>query len=158
MRGHRYIVAYFIAITGISTSTMILTSFTHSPKITPTIYAAYYWSGSVYACQATFFAWANDELRFEDDQVRSVVIACMNLGSNAVNAWWSLVFYGAGFAPRFGRGMWAMIGTSVAMAVWATALVFMGRRERRRREGGGGVDGAVRSLSPDLIVEGEKKV
>lgn len=156
MRGHRYIVAYFIAITGICTSAMILTSFSHSAAVTSTVYAAYYWAGSVYACQATFFAWANDELRFEDDQIRSVVIASMNLGSNAVNAWWSLIFYGANFAPKFTRGMWAMIGTSIAMALWATVLIFMSRRERKNREGKVVIGGneeveAVRSTSRELV-------
>jgi ACS family pantothenate transporter-like MFS transporter len=94
--GRRYLVAYFIAITGICTSAMILTS-----KSTRVIFSAYYWAGSVYACQATFFAWANDAMRYEDDQLRGVVIASMNMGSNAVNAWWSILFYGANFAPRF---------------------------------------------------------
>jgi ACS family pantothenate transporter-like MFS transporter len=74
--------------------------------------------------------------RYQDDQLRSVVIASMNLGSNAVNAWWSILFYGANFAPKFTRGMWAMIGTSIALAVWATALIFMGRREKAKRERG----------------------
>jgi hypothetical protein len=74
----------------------------------------YYWAGSVYACQATFFAWANDVLRYEEDSLRTVVIASMNMGSNAVNAWWSIVFYGANFAPYFTRGMWAMIAVSIA--------------------------------------------
>jgi hypothetical protein len=74
----------------------------------------YYWAGSVYACQATFFAWANDVLRYEEDSLRAVVIASMNMGSNAVNAWWSIIFYGANFAPYFTRGMWAMIAVSIA--------------------------------------------
>lgn len=74
----------------------------------------YYWAGSVYACQATFFAWANDVLRYEEDSLRAVVIASMNMGSNAINAWWSIIFYGANFAPYFTRGMWAMIAVSIA--------------------------------------------
>ena len=74
----------------------------------------YYWAGSVYACQATFFAWANDVLRYEEDSLRAVIIASMNMGSNAVNAWWSIIFYGANFAPYFTRGMWAMIAVSIA--------------------------------------------
>lgn len=45
----------------------------------------YYWAGSVYACQATFFAWANDVLRYEEDSLRAVVIASMNMGSNAIS-------------------------------------------------------------------------
>ena len=94
----------------------------------------YYIAGSVYACQATFFAWANDVLRYEEDSLRAVVIASMNMGSNAINAWWSIVFYGANFAPYFTRGMWAMIAVSVAMAVWTAALVWMQARTERRRE------------------------
>jgi ACS family pantothenate transporter-like MFS transporter len=94
--GKRYLVAYWIAVTGICTSAMILTS-----KRTSVIFAAYYWAGSVYACQATFFAWANDSMRYKDDQLRAVVLASMNMGSNAVNAWWSILFYGADEAPWF---------------------------------------------------------
>ena len=68
--------------------------------VAPT-FAAYYWAGSVYACQATFFAWANDAMRYEEDSLRAVVLASMNAGSNAVNAWWSLLFYSADLAPLF---------------------------------------------------------
>ena len=96
----------------------------------------YYWAGSVYACQATFFAWANDVLRYEEDSLRAVVIASMNMGSNAINAWWckctcrsawemnanvgppppaAIVFYGASYAPYFTRGMYAMIAVSIGM-------------------------------------------
>jgi len=71
-------------------------------------------------------------LRESDDQLRSVVIASMNLGSNAVIAWWSILFYGAEFAPRFTRGMWAMIATSIALAIWGTALILMSKREKRK--------------------------
>jgi ACS family pantothenate transporter-like MFS transporter len=81
----------------------------------------------------------------------------MNLGSNAVNAWWSILFYGANFAPKFTRGMWAMIGTSIALAIWATALIFMGKRERAKGERRVVVDDgeAIRSSSHDM--EDEKK-
>ncbi|GAB7346668.1 hypothetical protein MBLNU459_g1795t2 [Dothideomycetes sp. NU459] len=99
--GKRYIVGYWIAITGIVTSAMIL-----APSATKaSTFAAYYWAGSVYACQATFFAWANDSLRYEEDSLRAVVIASMNAFSGAVNAWWSIVFYSANFAPHFTRGI-----------------------------------------------------
>jgi ACS family pantothenate transporter-like MFS transporter len=95
--GKRYLVGYWIAITGAATSVMIL-----APSSTTAVYfGAYYWAGSVYACQATFFAWANDAMRWEEDSLRAVVLASMNCGSNAVNAWWSLLFYSANFAPKF---------------------------------------------------------
>lgn len=84
----------------------------------------YYWAGSVYACQATFFAWANDVLRYEEDSLRAVVIASMNMGSNAINAWWSIIFYGANFAPYFTRGMWAMIAVSIASKFTAMIIRF----------------------------------
>ncbi|EXJ87779.1 hypothetical protein A1O1_04706 [Capronia coronata CBS 617.96] len=127
--GKRYLVAYWIAITGIVTSAMLL-----SPNASvATHFGAYYWAGSVYACQATFFAWANDALRYEEDSLRAIVIASMNLGSNAVNAWWSIIFYSADMAPKFTRGMWAMIGVSIAMAIWTCGLQIVEGRAARRR-------------------------
>ncbi|APA08478.1 hypothetical protein SS1G_02173 [Sclerotinia sclerotiorum 1980 UF-70] len=131
LNGKRYLVAYFIAITGMATSAMILTT-----SNVPTIFAAYYWAGAVYACQATFFAWANEAMRFENDALRAIVIASMNCGSNAVNAWWSLLFYGADEAPRFTKGMWAMIGTCIAMAIWTTILLLGLKRAERKRDAG----------------------
>lgn len=104
------LVGYWIGLTGVINSALILAY----PENTTIHFAMYYWAGSVYACQATFFAWANDVLRYEEDSLRAVVIASMNMGSNAINAWWSIVFYGANFAPYFTRGMWAMIAVSIA--------------------------------------------
>ncbi|OCK82282.1 pantothenate transporter [Lepidopterella palustris CBS 459.81] len=127
--GKRYLVGYWIGITGVVTSTMILAK----PGSTAVHFAAYYWAGSVYACQATFFAWANDVLRHEEDSLRAVVIASMNMGSNAVNAWWSIVFYSADLAPKFTRGMYAMIATSIALAIWTTGMLYMTHREEKRR-------------------------
>lgn len=103
LAGKRYLVAYFIGLTGVATSAMILVAARDpaSPGSTSVVFAAYYWAGSVYACQATFFAWCNDAMRYEDAVFRAVVLAGMNVGSNAVNAWWSIVFYGAPMAPWF---------------------------------------------------------
>ncbi|KAG8405983.1 hypothetical protein J3459_019447 [Metarhizium acridum] len=90
--GKRYLVGYFIGATSIATSIMILVSSRDpkNPHCTTVTMAAYYWAGSVYACQATFFAWCNDAMRYEQAAFRSVVLAGMNLGNNAVNAWWSI--------------------------------------------------------------------
>jgi ACS family pantothenate transporter-like MFS transporter len=110
---------------------MILTRF----EDTAVVFAAYYWAGAVYACQATFFAWCNDAMRYQDDRFRSVVIASMNMGSNAVNAWWILLFYSANMAPRFTKGMWAMIGCSIALALWTTGIILMTVRDKKKREG-----------------------
>lgn len=98
--GKRYLVGFYITVIGIVTSIMILVSATDPSKEGVT-FAAYYLAGSVYACQATFFAWANDAMRWEDDTFRGVVLASMNMFSGAVNAWWSIVFYGASYAPAF---------------------------------------------------------
>lgn len=68
LNGKRWLVGYFIAITGICTSAMILAASKNpiSPHSTAMTFAAYYWAGTVYACQATFFAWCNDAMRHED--------------------------------------------------------------------------------------------
>ncbi|KAG9772731.1 Pantothenate transporter liz1 [Exophiala dermatitidis] len=127
--GKRYLVGYWIAVTGIVTSAIIL-----SPSSSVAAhFGAYYWAGSVYACQATFFAWANDALRYEEDSLRAIVIACMNLGNNAVNAWWSILFYSADMAPKFTKGMWAMIAMSIALAVWTAVLQIVERRTASKR-------------------------
>jgi MFS transporter, ACS family, pantothenate transporter len=103
--GCRELVGYFIGATGVATSAMILTAMRSGDpgggKATAVVFAAYYWAGTVYACQAVFFAWANDAMRGRAPVFRGVVLAGMNLGSNAVNAWWSIVFYGASMAPWF---------------------------------------------------------
>ncbi|CBF84254.1 hypothetical protein AN2663.2 [Aspergillus nidulans FGSC A4] len=129
MGGKRYLVGYFIAITGVVTSAMILTCF----DSTATVMGAYYWAGAVYACQATFFAWCNDAMRYKDERLRSVVIASMNMGSNAVNAWWSILFYSADMAPKFTKGMWAMIAVSIALAFWTMGITFLTVREEKRQ-------------------------
>ncbi|KAL4998381.1 major facilitator superfamily domain-containing protein [Aspergillus recurvatus] len=129
--GKRYIVGYFIGITGVITSVLILTRF----DSTATVFGAYYWAGAVYACQATFFAWCNDAMRLQEERHRSVVIASMNLGNNAVNAWWSILFYSADLGPRFTRGMYAMIGCSVALVFWVTAIVVKTAQEDRAAPG-----------------------
>ncbi|KAL4865108.1 hypothetical protein BDV12DRAFT_155808 [Aspergillus spectabilis] len=125
--GKRYLVGYFIGITGTLTAVLILTRF----DSTPTVFGAYYWAGAVYACQATFFAWCNDAMRSRDSRQRSVVIASMNMGNNAVNAWWSILFYSADLAPRFTRGMWAMIACSIALVLWTTAILAQTARETK---------------------------
>ncbi|KAK3948158.1 major facilitator superfamily domain-containing protein [Pseudoneurospora amorphoporcata] len=143
---HRSIVGYFIGVIGVLTPSLILAAQAGrfgppaGNHATAVVMAAYYLAGSVYACQATFFAWANDAMTRDGKEAvfRAVVLAGMNLGSNAVNAWWSIVFYGAGMAPWFERGMWAMVGTSVAVGGWTACLEVMERRAwaRKKREGG----------------------
>lgn len=57
----------------------------------------------------------------------------MNTGSNAVNAWWSIVFYSADYAPKFTRGMWAMIGCSIALVIWTAGVTWMCVRTEKKR-------------------------
>ncbi|KLO10248.1 MFS general substrate transporter [Schizopora paradoxa] len=93
---------------------------------------AYYLSGAAYSGQATTFAWAN-QICADDSQERAIVLASMNMWNNAVNAWWPLLFYAAPDAPRFRKGMIAMLGTCAATLA-VTALVWaLERREHRLR-------------------------
>ncbi len=69
-----------------------------------------------------------------DKEERAIILASMNLFSNAVNAWWSIVFYSANFAPKFTRGMWAMIGVSIALVVWVLMIRWFQRREQKTRD------------------------
>ncbi|PNY29648.1 Pantothenate transporter liz1 [Tolypocladium capitatum] len=133
--GKRYLVGYYIGITAIATSIMILVASRNptSPTSTSVTMGAYYWAGSVYACQATFFAWCNDAMRYEEAVFRGVVLAGMNLGSNAVNAWWSIIFYGASMAPWFTRGMWAMIACSIALVLWSAGLSYLVYKNEKKR-------------------------
>ena len=94
---------------------------------------AWYLSGASYAGQATTFAWAN-QICADDHAARGIVLASMNMWNNVVNAWWPLVFYPATDAPWFTRGMWAMVGTSVATLGVTWFVWFMERREWRQRE------------------------
>ncbi|OTB06794.1 hypothetical protein M426DRAFT_318505 [Hypoxylon sp. CI-4A] len=136
LNGRRYLVGYFIGITGVATSAMILAASKDptNPSSTSVVFGAYYWAGAVYACQATFFAWANDALRHEEHMFRALVLAGMNLGNNAVNAWWSIIFYGASMAPWFTRGMWAMIAVSILLAIWTGVLSYTTAKHEKMRK------------------------
>ena len=57
--------------------------------------------------------------------------------NNVVNAWWQLVFYPATDAPRFRKGMWAMIGTGLATLLVTFLVWYLERRETRERAGAG---------------------
>ncbi|KAK7734121.1 hypothetical protein SLS63_004406 [Diaporthe eres] len=152
LSGKRYLVGYFIGVTGIVTSAMILQAHKDpmSSKSTAVVFGAYYWAGAVYACQATFFAWCNDAMRFEEPVFRGVVLAGMNLGSNSINAWWSIIFYGASMAPWFNHGMWAMIAVSIALAVWCAGLSWFHHKDDMERSVEGvGQDAESRQIDED---------
>ncbi|KAI1739785.1 major facilitator superfamily domain-containing protein [Xylaria scruposa] len=146
LNGKRYLVGYFIGVTGVVTSALILAASHDSDPVasTPMVFGAYYWAGAVYACQATFFAWANDTLRYEEHMFRAIVLAGMNLGSNVINAWWTIVFYGASMAPWFTRGMWAMIAVSIALVIWTAGLSYFTARHERMRKAEHTIEGPRR--------------
>ncbi|KAF8001105.1 hypothetical protein HF325_004894 [Metschnikowia pulcherrima] len=94
------------------------------------VFAAHYLSAWSYAGQPVFFSWAN-VVTYNDVQERAVVLASMNMFSGAVNAWWSLVFYGASTAPKFRIGCYAMIATTIASAVTVVVIRFLELRSPR---------------------------
>jgi hypothetical protein len=56
-----------------------------------------------------------------------------SMWNNVVNAWWPLIFYKATDAPKFYRGMWAMIGACIATLLVTGLVWYMERREWRIR-------------------------
>ena len=96
---------------------------------------AWYIAGASYAGQATTFAWAN-QICADDHAARGVVLASMNMWNNVVNAWWPLVFYPATDAPRFTKGLWAMVGTSIATLGVTWLVWYFERREKREKARG----------------------
>lgn len=95
--GRRYITGFHNAVVGICTAAIILAPSTS----TAGIFGAYYWAGTIYCCQATFFAWANDTMRGHPPALRAFVIGFMNFGGNSFQVWWPLIFYRADAAPMF---------------------------------------------------------
>lgn len=98
--GKRWLSGYYTVITSIGCAAILLVP--GSP--TAAHFGAYYWSGTIYCIQATFFAWANDSMRNQPPALRACVIACMNAGGNAFQAFWPLAFYRADDAPQFTVG------------------------------------------------------
>ncbi|KAF5393750.1 hypothetical protein D9757_000155 [Collybiopsis confluens] len=114
----RWPVLVYMSISGIVASICILA---WSSPIGLKFFA-YYLAGASYSGQATTFAWAN-QICADNDQERAIVLASMNMWNNVVNAWWSIVFYPATDAPKFTKGMIAMIAICVATLA-VTALVW----------------------------------
>lgn len=83
-----YIVNRFMAIMLLFTSITLLI-YDGVPRWL--LFAAFCISGASYAGQATNFAWANVACQ-DDDQLRAVVLASMNMWSNVFVAWWGLAF------------------------------------------------------------------
>ena len=60
-------------------------------------------------------------------------ISIASMWNNAVNAWWSIVFYPATDAPRFRKGMIAMLCACVATLAITWVVYALERREWRHR-------------------------
>lgn len=101
-----------------------------SPLKVGVSFTAQYLSGASYAGQAIFFAWANRICR-KDIEERAIVLASMNMFSGAINAWWSLLFYSATTVPKFKKGCYAMLATTVASAIVAIIIRLLQLREER---------------------------
>lgn len=51
--------------------------------------------------------------------------------NNVINAWWPLVFYPATDAPRFKKGMIAMLAVAAATLIVTWLVWYLERREKR---------------------------
>lgn len=94
------------------------------PLSDPVVFASQYLGGVAYAGQATFFAWANVVCQ-TDLEERAIVLSSMNMFSNAVNAWWSILFYAATGVPKFRKGCYAMFATTIASGLLACAIRYL---------------------------------
>ena len=125
---HRWHVGVFLAITAVISGALML-----SPPSRASKFAALIMNGFQYAGQTVFFAWANDLTR-QDDAMRSIVIASMNMFSVAVYLFWSLLFYNTTQAPNWYEGSCAMIAMgcfTLVMTLICYALQL--RHEKKNR-------------------------
>ncbi|KAK4686085.1 MFS transporter, ACS family, pantothenate transporter, partial [Tremellales sp. Uapishka_1] len=88
---------------------------------------AYSISGIGYAGQASNFAWANSLCR-DDEILRAVTLASMNLFSNIWSLWYSIVCWPIVDSPRFRNGQIATLVTGAASVGIAAAVVYCSRR------------------------------
>lgn len=102
-------------------------------------FAAQYLGGVAYAGQSVFFSWANVVCR-DDLQERAIVLASMNMFSGAVNAWWSILFYSSAMVPKFQRGCYALIATSVASGIVSILIRSLHIRSQDKKKEIGYID------------------
>ncbi|BGP04548.1 hypothetical protein JCM10049v2_000350 [Rhodotorula toruloides] len=122
---------------------------------TGAVFFAFYIAGISYAGQASNFSWANDLTR-DDEQERGIVLASMNMFSNAFNAWWSIVFFPADHAPYWRRGMISLIVLAPIMVVLTLAARYLQLRDQRlaaRGKAGANPDGPRRADDEDVAEE-----
>ncbi|GAA5834966.1 hypothetical protein JCM11251_002074 [Rhodosporidiobolus azoricus] len=125
--GKRYQVNLLICICMLLSSVLILCQ---DSIAIGAVFLAFYLQGVSYAGQASNFSWANDACK-GDEQERSIVLASMNMWSNAFNAWWSIVFFPADHAPKWERGMISIIVLVPIMAVLTCSARYLQLRDQR---------------------------
>ncbi|KAJ7046896.1 major facilitator superfamily domain-containing protein [Mycena alexandri] len=124
----RYQVNFLIAVCMLISSVILLV---YTPISTAGKFFAFYLAGVSYAGQASNFGWCNDLAR-DDDQERSVILAAMNMMSNAFNAWWSIVFFAANDAPRWRNGMISIIILAPILVGLTVGTRILQSRDQRR--------------------------
>lgn len=109
---------------------VIISAIIHAvePHNTAAVFVSQYLSAISFAGQTVFFSWAN-VICSNDLQERAIVLASMNMFSNAVNAWWSLLFYAADTVPEFKKGCWASLATGIASIVVVIIIRLLQTRE-----------------------------
>ncbi|KAL2710792.1 Pantothenate transporter FEN2 [Kluyveromyces marxianus] len=117
-------VAIFISVAMFIVSLLMLTN----PLNPRYVFAAQYLGGISYTGQTLFFAWCNVVCR-GDLQERAIVLASMNMFSGAVNAWWSLLFYSTSMAPKFTKGCYALMATSISSGIVSLYIHYLQRRD-----------------------------
>lgn len=76
----------------------------------------------------------------------------MNMFSNAVNAWWSILFYGADTAPEFKKGCWALLATAIAsIGVVVVIQVLQAKDKHQSHNDDGGVVAVVMDGESDEV-------
>ncbi|KAH8914764.1 hypothetical protein BT69DRAFT_993967 [Atractiella rhizophila] len=92
-------------------------------------FTAFYLGGIGYAGQGSNFAWANEVCR--TDQERAFTLFSMNMWSNAVTAWWILIFWPVTSAPKYHKGMIVTIPIAVVSFIIAGVTQWLWTREKR---------------------------
>lgn len=102
-------------------------------------FTAQYLGGIAYAGQSVFFSWANIVCH-DDLQERAIVLASMNMFSGAVNAWWSILFFSSSMVPRFERGCYALIATSVSCGIVSIVIRHLQIKSQNKKKEIGYID------------------
>ncbi|KAJ7509975.1 MFS general substrate transporter [Mycena galericulata] len=126
----RYQVNILIAACMLISSVVLLV---YTPISNAGKFFAFYLAGVSYAGQASNFGWCNDLAR-DDDQERSIILGAMNMMSNAVNAWWSIIFFPANDAPRWRKGMISVIVLAPILSILTAGTRLLQLRDQKHAE------------------------